>query len=123
MSHDSDNKEEHLKLKAAGSTGAASEDINAGGIYKNIRFQFTLTGLILILLKFYKLFISPLLPPCCRFEPTCSVYAMQAVITHGVVKGLVLAGWRLLRCQPFAKGGYDPVPPKGYWKNPDNKRP
>ena len=57
----------------------------------------------------YKRFLSPLLPPACRFVPTCSQYAMEAVEKHGVFRGLLLASWRLLRCHPLSKGGYDPV--------------
>lgn len=66
--------------------------------------------LALTLLRFYKRFISPLLPPMCRFEPTCSVYAMDAINKHGVGRGSWLALRRLLRCQPFHPGGWDPVP-------------
>ena len=58
----------------------------------------------------YKKFISPLLPPSCRFTPTCSEYAMEAISKHGACKGSLLAIWRILRCNPFCKGGYDPVP-------------
>lgn len=61
------------------------------------------------LLRGYKLVISPLLPPSCRYTPTCSEYAMEAVRRYGVLRGLMLAMLRLLRCHPFAKGGYDPV--------------
>lgn len=64
------------------------------------------TGLI----RLYRRYISPLKRPTCRFYPTCSEYAEQAVIKHGVLKGLLLAGWRILRCNPFNPGGYDPVP-------------
>jgi uncharacterized protein len=60
-------------------------------------------------LKFYKRAISPLLPPACRFTPTCSEYAAEAVGRYGVMKGCALALWRVARCQPFARGGYDPV--------------
>ena len=63
-------------------------------------------------IKFYQKAISPLKKPCCRFMPTCSNYAIEAFETHGVVKGLLLSVWRVLRCNPFCKGGYDPVPPK-----------
>ena len=61
-------------------------------------------------LRFYKRRISPLLPPACKYTPTCSEYAMQAVERYGAVYGGYLAARRLLRCHPFAKGGYDPFP-------------
>jgi hypothetical protein len=61
------------------------------------------------LLRSYKRFISPVLPPSCRFTPTCSEYAIEAVRRHGVFRGLFLSLLRLLRCHPFCKGGYDPV--------------
>jgi uncharacterized protein len=60
----------------------------------------------------YRRWISPALPARCRFYPSCSAYAVEAISTHGAVKGLGLATWRLLRCQPFNAGGYDPVPPR-----------
>jgi putative membrane protein insertion efficiency factor len=65
---------------------------------------------LLALLRFYKRSISPLLPNACRFTPTCSEYAMEAIQKHGALKGTWLAIWRVLRCNPFCKGGYDPVP-------------
>lgn len=68
-------------------------------------------------IKLYKKYISPLLGDHCRFYPTCSEYMMQAIQTHGVLKGLILGLYRLLRCNPWGKGGYDPVPPKGMWTN------
>ena len=79
--------------------------------------------LLLAMIRFYRRNISPLKPPCCRFIPTCSEYAMQALAVHGLVKGLILTVWRLLRCQPFAKFGYDPVPEKGKWVNPERRLP
>ncbi|MBQ2201815.1 MAG: membrane protein insertion efficiency factor YidD [Clostridia bacterium] len=66
--------------------------------------------ILLALLRFYKRCISPLLPNACIYTPTCSEYAMEAIQKHGVIKGTGLAIWRLLRCNPFMKGGYDPVP-------------
>jgi uncharacterized protein len=62
------------------------------------------------LLRAYKFVISPLFPPSCRYVPTCSEYAIEAVERHGVLRGSALAFWRLLRCHPFVKGGFDPVP-------------
>lgn len=58
----------------------------------------------------YRLLLSPVLGPCCRFQPTCSAYACEALATHGVLWGSLLAIWRLLRCNPLCKGGDDPVP-------------
>lgn len=64
---------------------------------------------VLKLLKAYKWAISPMFPPACRYVPTCSEYAMEAIERHGIFRGGLMAGARLLRCHPFAKGGYDPV--------------
>ena len=61
-------------------------------------------------IRFYQKFISPLFPACCRFTPTCSQYALEAIEKHGVIKGFFLAFKRILRCNPYSKGGYDPVP-------------
>ena len=69
-----------------------------------------ITLLIVGLIRGYQYFISPLLPPSCRFEPTCSHYAMTALRRHGAVVGLVLATWRILRCNPYCAGGIDEVP-------------
>jgi putative membrane protein insertion efficiency factor len=57
----------------------------------------------------YRRFISPLMAPRCRYYPTCSAYAVEAIRSYGVLRGLVLAGWRLLRCNPLSNGGFDPV--------------
>jgi hypothetical protein len=62
-------------------------------------------------IRAYRRWISPLKPPSCRFYPTCSAYASEAIAAHGILRGLALASWRLLRCHPLARGGYDPVPP------------
>ena len=65
---------------------------------------------LLFLIRFYRRHISPLRPPCCRYIPTCSQYALEAVEKYGALKGSWLALRRLLRCHPFHEGGYDPVP-------------
>ena len=61
-------------------------------------------------LRFYQYAISPHFPPCCRYYPTCSVYAYEAVEEYGICRGLFMALRRLLRCHPFHPGGYDPLP-------------
>jgi len=70
----------------------------------------TLRGAVVAVLRLYKRFVSPWLPPACRFYPSCSEYAAEAVERHGVSRGMVLAARRLLRCHPFHSGGFDPVP-------------
>jgi len=62
------------------------------------------------LVRLYKKLLSPLFPPSCRFYPSCSDYAIQALHMHGFLKGIMLTAWRILRCNPFSKGGCDPVP-------------
>ncbi len=71
-----------------------------------------LVWLLLVPLRVYKAFISPLLPPMCRFHPSCSVYAMGAISVHGPLRGTWLAARRVVRCHPFNPGGFDPVPPR-----------
>lgn len=66
--------------------------------------------LSLALIRFYQRHISGGLPPACRFQPTCSHYGYEAIQRHGAIKGWALTTWRLLRCNPFNRGGYDPVP-------------
>lgn len=65
--------------------------------------------LLLALIRFYQLFISPFLAPSCRFTPSCSRYAYEAIQLHGALKGVLLGAGRLARCHPFHPGGYDPV--------------
>ncbi|MCP8856658.1 membrane protein insertion efficiency factor YidD [Latilactobacillus fuchuensis] len=65
---------------------------------------------LIMLVRFYQQGISPLLPPSCRYYPTCSSYMIQAIQKHGAFKGLIMGIGRILRCHPFIKGGYDPVP-------------
>lgn len=69
--------------------------------------------LLALPIRFYRYFISPWLGANCRFEPSCSAYALEALHKHGALRGLVLGGWRILRCNPWGGSGYDPVPPCG----------
>ncbi|WP_455527499.1 membrane protein insertion efficiency factor YidD [Huintestinicola sp.] len=68
--------------------------------------------IVILPIKFYKRFISPSLPARCRYYPSCSTYAVEAIRKHGAVKGMILGGWRILRCNPWARGGVDHVPEK-----------
>lgn len=76
----------------------------------------------LLPVKFYRLCISPMLPPSCRYTPTCSQYAIEAVRTHGILRGTWLAIRRILRCHPWGGYGYDPVPPKKSHGKTDNQK-
>ncbi len=67
-------------------------------------------SILIAIVKFYRKEISPLRKPCCRFSPTCSEYALEAIEKYGAMKGAWLALRRFLKCHPFHKGGYDPVP-------------
>lgn len=69
-----------------------------------------LTKFFCSIIFFYQKYISPLFPACCRFKPTCSQYALEAIKKYGIVKGFFLSIKRILRCNPFCHGGYDPVP-------------
>ncbi len=72
-----------------------------------------MTRSVLWLLRWYKRAVSPLLPPACRYTPTCSEYALEAIERYGIGRGSLLAARRVLSCHPFARGGYDPVPQHG----------
>ena len=75
------------------------------------RFHAALTWIVLLPIAFYRKFLSPMKSmPTCRFLPTCSEYAVEAVKTRGIVVGSALATWRVLRCNPLCRGGHDPVP-------------
>ena len=67
-------------------------------------------SILTMIIRFYRQFISPLKMPCCRFVPTCSEYSLEAITKYGAIKGSWLAIKRILKCHPFHKGGYDPVP-------------
>ena len=66
-------------------------------------------GVGVALVKGYRQFISPMLPPSCRFTPSCSLYTLQAIEKYGLLRGGLMGAWRVLRCHPFSEGGYDPV--------------
>ena len=72
---------------------------------------------LILLVRAYQIVLSPLFYGCCRFEPSCSNLAIEALRVHGAAKGAALAAWRLLRCHPWGDSGYDPVPPPGRWRN------
>jgi len=63
-------------------------------------------------IRFYQKYISANRPPTCKYYPTCSAYSIEAIEKHGSFKGVFMSGWRILRCNPFSKGGFDPVPDK-----------
>ncbi|MDO5036253.1 MAG: membrane protein insertion efficiency factor YidD [Porphyromonas sp.] len=88
-----------------------SKEVKGSLIYRVFRWiRNALVWLLLQPIRFYQRFISPFLPPSCRFTPTCSAYAVEALKKHGPIKGLLLAIWRILRCNPWGGSGYDPVP-------------
>lgn len=75
-----------------------------------------LRGALVGLLLLYRATVGRLAAGRCRFHPSCSAYALEAVRAHGAVKGTVLSAWRVLRCSPLTAGGADPVPPRGAWR-------
>ena len=77
--------------------------------------------LMIWLIGLYRKIISPMKPPCCRFTPSCSAYAIEAFQKRGFFIGLILTVWRILRCNPFSKGGYDPVPERGLRNRPESR--
>lgn len=88
-----------------------SEQINAFPPVRWVRWL--LTALLTVPIKIYQWFISPLLPKTCRYYPTCSEYAIEALKVHGPLKGLIIGTKRILSCNPWGGHGNDPVPPKG----------
>lgn len=75
-----------------------------------IKIGALISRLLILPIRGYQKYISPLFPPACRFTPTCSQYAIEALRKHGPIKGFALAVWRILRCNPWGGSGYDPVP-------------
>ena len=78
--------------------------------------------ILILLVKFYQKFLSPLCPGVCRYQPTCSQYMIEAIETHGIFKGIWLGFKRLMRCHPWGGSGYDPVPPAEEKKSKHNPR-
>ena len=107
-----DSKTEDDDGKTAGSAGSTAVVVEKIRPVAGFIRSFRLTWIAIGAIKLYQWTISPLLPRCCRFTPSCSHYAVEAFQLHGIFKGSVLTAWRLLRCQPFCKGGFDPVPPR-----------
>jgi putative membrane protein insertion efficiency factor len=66
--------------------------------------------LALRMIRGYQRWVSPMLPPSCKYHPSCSEYGYQAIAKYGIIRGGAMTVWRVLRCNPFSKGGYDPVP-------------
>jgi uncharacterized protein len=77
----------------------------------------SLSAIALAIIRLYQRFVSPALPRRCKYEPTCSAYAVEAIRELGPVRGTILAGWRLARCNPFSHGGYDPVADRAIFKS------
>lgn len=95
--------------EAAASSGHGSRrERQTGGV--NSAARKAAVWILLLLVRFYIAFLSPFLGGACKFHPSCSNYAYEAIRLHGAKRGLALAGKRLLRCRPFTKGGFDPVP-------------
>ena len=79
-----------------------------------------LATVLLAPIRLYQRLISPALPRRCKYEPTCSAYAVEAIRSFGVARGLVLAAWRLARCNPFSDGGYDPLEARTLFRGPES---
>ena len=93
-----------------GGPGAADRAPGPKGGSAGVRIHQMVVRPFLLLIDLYRILVSPLLPPSCRFQPTCSEYAREALLRHGLWRGGRLAIWRILRCHPFRTGGWDPVP-------------
>ena len=100
----------HDSETACGAAGSATS-AHPGETVQRVKFWLTFSGIAVGAIVLYQKIISPWLPASCRFRPSCSQYAIEAIQVHGLCKGGILALWRILRCQPFCHGGFDPVPP------------
>jgi uncharacterized protein len=105
-----DSTEIHHDCKTAGGPEGFADTVKKGSNDRGVMAFFSISGIMILMVVLYQKIISPWLPVACRFSPTCSHYAIEALKIHGVFKGSALTLWRLLRCQPFCRGGSDPVP-------------
>ncbi len=116
MQNPDDPEKEDLRGKDVDSKGSSGETAAVAGEKsaerQTGRIPFSPAGILILAVLFYRKCISPLFPPSCRFVPTCSAYALEALQVHGALYGSWLAFRRILRCHPWGKSGYDPVPPK-----------
>ncbi|MFA6713970.1 MAG: membrane protein insertion efficiency factor YidD [Victivallales bacterium] len=109
---DYDTSTEDCRTEAAGSRAAVGKTSPGSGIVKTVLNCLNPKHAFIAAVKLYRVCVSPWFPPCCRFEPTCSAYVQDALTEHGLLKGVYLSFLRIIRCHPFCRGGYDPVPPK-----------
>ena len=93
---------------------AAARGLAAQALRALTLLTWPLAWACVLLIRAYQLLVSPLLGPCCRFYPSCSAYAVEALLVHGLPRGGSLAAWRLLRCHPWNPGGVDRVPPRSH---------
>ncbi len=100
-------------MSSAGSPAAATPELHGPVLWARM----VLVAPIVV----YRRVVSPAIPRRCKYEPTCSRYAIEAIREYGILKGLVLAGWRLLRCNPLSHGGYDPVEAQRVFKSSSDR--
>ena len=107
----------HVSAHSTPSESATDDQPPRSGIRRVLYWiGWPIRSLLLGLIWVYRHTISPILPPTCRYHPSCSAYGFEALQVHGAAKGTVLTAWRVLRCNPFTPGGLDPVPSRGAWR-------
>lgn len=92
----------HPESDAGSGPAAVESRLGVGGIWLRRAF--------VVPIRLYQVTLSRVIPPMCRFTPSCSQYTAESILRHGVIRGIALGCWRILRCNPFCPGGYDPVP-------------
>ncbi len=113
VSHFTDTAPQDEKQRPDASDCGTERDPEKTGCPERSRSGFA-AGVMMALIRVYQKTVSPWIPCCCRFEPSCSHYGMEAFRKRGFWAGLILTVWRVMRCQPFCRGGYDPVPDHGF---------